>query len=91
MLDLVTRPLVVQLLTMLFNLCLAIGYTPSSFTQGITIPLLKSNNVDKTKVENYRGVTLSCIISKVFEMCLQTLFGTIFNCDDLQFGFKKTN
>jgi hypothetical protein len=84
-----SHPSIIQLLCVIFNLCLAVGYTPESFTRGIVIPLLKANNVDKSKLENYRGITLSCVFSKVFELCLQSIFMSFFNTDDLQFGFKK--
>jgi hypothetical protein len=43
---------IIQLLTVLFNLCLTIGYVPIAFTKGILIPLLKGNNFDRTKVES---------------------------------------
>ena len=39
-------------------------------------------------VDNYRPITLSHIISKVFEHCLLSLFSSYISSDALQFGFK---
>ena len=53
------------------------------------IPLPKEENVRGAhKIENFRGITLSPIISKVFEHCLIEMFGKyLYSCDN-QFGFK---
>jgi len=37
----------------------------------------------------YRGITLSCMASKLFESVLVAVYGEFLNGDDLQFGFKK--
>jgi len=36
----------------------------------------------------YRGMTLSCVVSKLFESVLVVLFENFLNRDDLQFGFQ---
>ena len=55
---------------------------------GIIVPLVKGNDEDSTKTCNYRGITLSCIISKVFEMCLLKQFEGYLQTSELHFGFK---
>jgi hypothetical protein len=73
----------------IFNLCLAIGYVPELFSVGSLFLLLKNNSLDATVSGNYRGITLSCVMSKIFEKCLLLLFEGFLKSDDLQFGFKK--
>ena len=53
------------------------------------IPLLKSNDLDASSSDSYRGITVSCIISKLFEICLYDIFKEHLNSSDLPFGFKK--
>jgi len=52
------------------------------------VPLLKSENLDSTVSENYRSITISPCVSKVFEMCLMDCF-QYWLVDELQFGFHK--
>ena len=55
----------------------------------IIIPLIKDKSGNCNNVNNYRGITLSSIISKLFELCLANLYGDKLNTSYLQFGFKK--
>jgi len=41
--------------------------------------------------DNYRPVTLSPIVSKIFAYCVLHKFEAVFESDSLQFGFKKKN
>lgn len=83
-----SHPMCTISLSILFNACILHGYIPSGFSNGIIIPIPKSNDLDKTSTESYRGVSISCIITKLFEMCLLDLFGVYLQTFDLQFGFK---
>ena len=65
------------------------GRVPTSFGLGIIIPVEKGPALDKGKSDNYRGITLSSNLSKLFEMCLLEHYGSYFQTSDLQFGFKK--
>ena len=40
-------------------------------------------------LNNYRAVTVSSVISKVFELCASGKFCAFFTSHHLQFGFKK--
>ena len=55
------------------------------------VPLLKDKHGDASNIGMYRGITLSCSASKLFESVLLALFGDSLNSDDLQFEFKKNN
>jgi len=62
---------------------------PELFCNGIIVPVPKNKAGDLTDSTNYIGITLSPVISKVFEMCLLDLYGDYLYSHDLQFGFKK--
>ena len=65
------------------------GSVPTSFGIGVTIPLLKDKTGIVNGVDNYRGITLSPVISKLFEMVLSAICGDALKTDSLQFGFKE--
>ena len=58
-------------LCMLFNALLMHSYVPS-----IIVPLLKNKHGDATQLEMYRGITISPVLSKLFESVLLNLFET---------------
>ena len=72
----------------MFSGVLQHGYVPHEFKFGIIIPLLKDTNGDTTSADNYRGITSSSTISKLLELCLQSLFFDYLSMSNLQFGFK---
>ena len=49
------------------------SYVPPEFCIGITIPLLKDSNLDSSNIDNYRAITISPVLSKIFENCLLSL------------------
>jgi len=51
------------------------GYVSSSFGTGIVVPLVKDKSGDLSSVDNYRPITLSPIISKIFESVLIIKYG----------------
>jgi len=53
----------------------------------IVSALLQSG--DLSSVENYRPITLSPIISKIFESVLLIKYGMYLNVNDRQFGFRN--
>jgi len=59
------------------------------FGLGIIIPLVKDKSGDFNNSDNYRGITLTPIISKLLESVLLTCCEDQLVVDDLQFGFRK--
>jgi len=59
---------------------------PDDFGRGI--PLLKNVDGSRFTADNYRSITLSPVISKLFEMVLLSQFKDQLTSDSLQFGFK---
>ena len=53
------------------------------------MPLLKGRHGDSGKLDNYRGITASSVISKVFELCVCSKYGEFLTSHVLQFGYKK--
>jgi len=50
------------------------GYVPDTFGTGVVIPLIKNVDGDNSSTNNYRGITLRPILSKLFELCLLLRF-----------------
>ena len=55
---------------------------------GIIHPLLKNKHGDATDINMYRGITISPVISKVFDSVLFFLYDNFLASDTLQYGFK---
>ena len=83
------HPSLIVSLKMLFNVMYANGFVPDDFGRGLLIPLLKDSNADVTQCDNYRGITISGVISKLFEYVVLEKYSDYFNTDSLQFGFRK--
>jgi len=64
------HPILMVLISLLFNMVNLHGMVPDDFTRGIIIPLIKNNEGNKTSSDNYRGITMSPVLSKLFEMVL---------------------
>ena len=55
--------------TLLFNLSFSQGQIPSEWKLANIVPIHKKG--DKTKVENYRPISLTSLIMKIFEKCIR--------------------
>ena len=76
-------------LTRLFNLMLKHSFVPREFWSGFMIPILKDLHGNHSDTSNYRGITISPILSKLFEHILKIVFGDALLTSNYQFGFKK--
>ena len=76
-------------LATLFNNMLRHSFVPAQFKLGFMIPIVKDNQGSLSDASNYRGITISPIVSKVFEHVLKNVFAECLHSDNLQFGFKK--
>ena len=65
-----SHPVLTVLLSLLFNMVICHGMVPDDFGKGIIIPLIKNSEGNKRSSDNYRGITLSPVLSKLFEMIL---------------------
>jgi len=77
--------LLITLMTRLcniFNLMLKHCYVPNEFGRGIIVPLVKDKRGDLFSSGNYRGITVSPVICKIFELCLLDRFSHFLNSSD---------
>jgi len=86
------HPALPTLLAKVFNLMMDAGHVPEDFGYSYTIPLPKGNcsTISKSlSVEDFRGISISPVISKAFEHCALNKYNDFFRTSDHQFGFKK--
>jgi len=86
-----SHPILSVILAKLFNLMLLCNHVPESFGISYTIPLSKVKDC-RTKsmtTDDFRGIAISCILSKVFEHCVLNRYRNFLTTGDNQFGFKK--
>jgi len=62
-------------------------YLMHGFGYGIVIPLVKDKRGD-VHDSDHRGIAISSVLSKVFELCLQDTFGSFLGSNHLQIGFR---
>ena len=67
------------------------AFVPSQFRSGFMIPIIKDQQGDRSDPNNYRGITISPFISKLFEHILKNVFFESFSTSSYQFGFKKNS
>lgn len=83
------HPVILIHLQLLFNMICLHGYVPDDFGVGVIVPIVKDRFGDICKTDNYRPITLSPVISKIFEYCILHKYDHFLCSDSLQFGFKK--
>ena len=49
----------------------------------------QSHSIYRASCDDFRGIAISPILSKIFEHCILDRFGSFFDTADNQFGFKK--
>ena len=54
----------------------------------LAIPLPKEDNTRNT-IDSYRGISISAILSKIFEQCILTRYSKFMSSSPNLFGFKK--
>ena len=78
------------LLAKLFSLMLAHSCIPKSLCYSNTIPIPKSDNRSESMTyDDFRGISISYVISKVFENSILKIFDHFFKTKANQFGFKQ--
>lgn len=62
------------LLCQLFNGILALGMVPSAFCKSLIVPIFKGQGKDPIDPSNYRGISLTSTVSKLFERVIAPRF-----------------
>jgi hypothetical protein len=83
------HPCVTVIIFQLLNMMVMYEYVPDAFGQTVTIPIPKETNQCNSSSEHYRGITISPIVSKIFEYCLLDRFAKYLSSSKYQFGFKQ--
>ena len=67
------------------------SHVPDQFKLGTIIPIVKDHSGNLSDRNNYRGITIASIVSKIFEHVLRIVFGSFLQTSSHQFGFKKNS
>ena len=76
-------------ITTLFNFMLIHAFVPNQFLLGTIIPIIKDRQGKDYDTNNYRGITISPILSKLLEHTLKITYGAFLELSEYQFGYKK--
>ena len=77
------------LLSLLYNLMLVHGYTPTDLLKSSVISIPKDDKVTLSNIDNYRGIALFNCMCKLYANITLFLHGNYLNTSDMQFGYKK--
>ena len=85
------HPIISTSLAKLFNLMMRYHYVPRGFGLSYTVPIPKVKDCRSKAMtcDDFRGIAISSILSKVFEHCIIDMFNNFLSTNDNQFGFKK--
>lgn len=78
-----------SLLSDLYTAMLQYSHTPVQMKLGLIITLHKGNRKRKDDPDNYRAITLSSTLLKLYERILLNRIESMVTVDDLQGGFQK--
>jgi len=86
------HPALSVVLAKLFQLMMICSYVPDGFRYSYIVPLPKPTECfsKSLQCDDFRGIAISSILSKVFEYCLLDRFKDYLASADNQFGFKKS-
>ena len=83
------HPSLIVILAKIFTIMINNGLVPDDFGLGITKPIPKfKGNKKLVTADDFRGITICPIISKIFGYCLQESILSV-PTSERQFGFKK--
>ena len=81
------HPVIITILTKLFNLMLVTGYVPVEFGFGVSVPIPKERS--SVNCSDYRCISISPVISKIFEKFIADSLQRYLCSSDHQLGFKQ--
>ena len=85
------HPVISIILVKFFQLICLTSYIPTGFRYNYIVPIPKPKEYHSKSLtcNDFRGIAISPILSKIFEHCILDRFGSFFVTSDNQFGFKK--
>jgi hypothetical protein len=66
-------------------------YVPQAFGYNYIVPIPKAKDfyMKAPTVNDFRGIAISPLLSKIFELCIHDRYGHFLHSSRNQFGFKK--
>ena len=64
------------------------GCITDDLSLSTVLPIPKGENLNHTDSTNYRGIAISFLIGKIFDVYVLTRYDTLLVASNLQFGFK---
>jgi hypothetical protein len=85
------HPVLLSALVRVFNLILFTEVVPDSFCDSFIVPIPKSSYSNNRIVtcDDFRGIAISSVFSKLFESCVLDIFDVYLPSECNQFGFKE--
>ena len=80
-----------QRIQVLMNSMLLHSFVPRQFRFGTIVPIVKDHQGNMGDTDNYRGITMSPIMSKILEHTMRILFSESLTTSKFQFGFKSNS
>ena len=86
-----SHPIVSSILSRLFTMICHSRYIPAGFKVSyiVPIPKLKDARAKALTCNDFRGIAISPVISKLFEYCFMDSLQLFLTTESNQFGFKK--
>ena len=85
-----SHPILIVIMCKLFNLFVKNEYIPGSFGISYTVPIPKQDGRSHSlSVNDFRGISISPVISKVFEHAILNRFCDYFNTSDHSSDLRK--
>ena len=86
-----SHPVLPVILSKLFNVIFQCQHVPAGFKYSYIVPVPKVKDCRNKAMtcNDFRAITISPILCKVFEYCLLDKFNNMLKTSDTQFGFKK--
>jgi len=86
------HPLLPVVLAKLLNFMVCSGHVPASFGMSYTVLVPKNNASVYSKsltIDDFTGISISLVLSKIFEHCILDRYCKYFVTSNNQFGFKR--
>ena len=86
-----SHPILSLILAKRFQLIFISEHIPAGFKNNYIVPIPKPKECHTKAMtfNDFRGIAISPVMSKVFEYCFLDRFQLLFKTNDNQFGFKK--
>ena len=78
-------------LSVAFTMFIRHSFVPMQFRTSYIVPVVKDRRGDMADANNYRGISVSSVVSKLMELVLMERMRNVLVTSDQQFGFKRNH